>query len=92
MNDIGQGKRSFQLSLLPRLAVLGRAGEDYVLRKEVNDAKACTERLQSARSSAWCSVTRRSGWGWDGREASEAGDICIFMADLCCAAETNTTL
>ena len=27
-----------------------------------------------------------------GREAQEGQDICILMADLCCTAETNTTL
>ena len=31
--------------------------------------------------------------GWSGREAQEAGDVCILMADACCCtAETNTTL
>ena len=33
---------------------------------------------------------------WDGRgggrEAIEGGDICIYMADSCCTAETNTIL
>ena len=29
----------------------------------------------------------------EGREAEEAGDICIITAELrCCMAETNTTL
>ena len=27
-----------------------------------------------------------------GREAQEEGDICIFIADSCCTAETNTPL
>ena len=27
-----------------------------------------------------------------GREAKEGGDICIFKANSCCTAETNTTL
>ena len=34
--------------------------------------------------------------GWDGirdgREVQEGGDICIFMGDSCCMAETNITL
>ena len=27
-----------------------------------------------------------------GREVQEGGDICIFMGDSCCMAETNITL
>ena len=30
--------------------------------------------------------------GGGGREAQEGGDICIFMADSPCTAETNTIL
>ena len=33
------------------------------------------------------------GWGGEGREDQEGGDICILKADLHhCIAETNTTL
>ena len=50
--------------------------------------------LYNARSSAQCSVmTQRNGMGESGREAWEAGDMCIFIDDShCCKAETNTAL
>ena len=42
-------------------------------------------------SPVWLSVrTQCSGMG-EGSEAQDGGNICIMMADLCCAADTNIT-
>lgn len=42
--------------------MLGRAGEDYVLRKEAKDTKARTERLQNARSVTEWAVVLTQVW------------------------------
>lgn len=61
--------------------MLGRAGEDYVLRKEAKDAKARTERLQNARSiTEWAVVLTQV---WVCRKDTSCRTSVHSVASLC---------